>query len=429
MVQKCDVEGLKGDFVGVPRKKILSSMSPRDILLSEQTDINEISTILGKCRVLRVKPPSEDKPSGSSGPSEKEGDDGNSSKLKVRSKQRPPKGAFFCKYDIILTPATKSSRKGKINIVPYDGPDEEAEIDEASRRGRTGSTCSQDIEGAGEGGSADSETNSLGATESIDNNSKAPEDDDSSLGTNERRNRKQPTITEGSATLKIKVGSEHQAAIPPQVNKRKYSPIREPPLMVWKPQSITDAKLNSYFNDAAKILKDYMTKEGIDMTRSLPQNVPPGISPGSGGSSSDKRSSSHCAYREFDVDDLILLLHDHHYNTTTALRGLKNYPQDYIFTWSKEEKELYNAGFQKHASNLHSISQNFGETTKDHKDVVDYHYRFKIPDQFKRFQDLKREQARRMLEAGEHLRLNEYLSEGKNPANDMVNGMKKRQQW
>jgi hypothetical protein len=36
--------------------------------------------------------------------------------------------------------------------------------------------------------------------------------------------------------------------------------------------------------------------------------------------------------------------------------------------------------------------------TKDFKDTIDYHYRFKIPDQFRRFQDKKREQAVRMIE-------------------------------
>jgi len=427
LFKKYDVQALKGEFVGISREQLLSSMTPRDILLGEQTDINEVGTILGKCRVLRLKPLSEDECTSLSGSGEKEGADNNNSPSQVtlNSKRHPPKGAFFCRYNMTLTPA-KSKKKGKITIIPYDGPDDVDEVDEPSKRDRAESTASHNIDDAlAEGGSAGSETNSVGATEPIDIRSKEPDDDDSSLTTNERRNRKQ-SITEGNATLKIKVGNEHQAVIPSQVNKRKYSPSRESPLMVWKPHSITDAKLNSYFHDAGKILKDHMMKTKMDMTRSLPYNIPPSISATVG---SSDRSSSHCAYREFDVDDLILLLHDHNYNTSTALRGLKNYPQDYLILWSKEDKELYNAGFQKHASNLHSISQNFGNNTKNHKDVVDYHYRFKIPDQFKRFQDLKREQARRMLEVGERLRLNEYLSEGGNNNNGTMNGMKKSQQW
>lgn len=42
-----------------------------------------------------------------------------------------------------------------------------------------------------------------------------------------------------------------------------------------------------------------------------------------------------------------------------------------------------------------------GVETKSHKDVVDYHYRFKIPDQFRKYQDKKREQAKKMMESAE----------------------------
>jgi hypothetical protein len=338
------------------------------------------------------------------------------------------KGAFFCRYNITIEPPSKSSGKGKIIITPYEGPDEEDEVEEedflSTKRTRTESSVSQGSNMEQEGGTTGSEIDS---TESIDNIPKSVEvadDDDSSLSITDRRSRKQPSITEGNATLKIKVGLEHQATIPPQINKRKYTPKRNSPSAVWQPQMITDVKLNAYFKDAENILREYMKKKGMDMTRSLPHNVPSVFS----ASDSTARTSSHCAYREFNVDDLMFLLHDHNYNTTTALRGLKNYPEDYLFIWTREDKALYNVGFQKHASNLHNISKNIKET-KNHKDVVDYHYRFKIPDQFKRFQDLKREQSRRMLEAGERLRLNEYLSEGGHHGNGAINGMKKSQQW
>ena len=379
-------------------------MSPRDILLGEQSDVNEISTILGRCRVIRLKPLKDDG-STSPTPSNKKDDNDKSS-----SSSSTLKGAFFCRYNISIEAPTKSSRKGKVILTPYEGPDEEDEEEEPPSPSSKGTASSNDD----------------GSTEEMDvsNSTEVAANDNSSPSMTDRRDQNQPPITEGSGTLKIKVGLEHQAKIPLQVNKRRYIARRKSPLLVWKSQEITDAKLNSYFQDAQNVLKDYTKKKGIPMTRSLPHNVPPGIC------SKDPtvRSSSQCAFREFNVDDLLYLLHDHNYNTVTALRGLKNYPDDYLYIWTKEDKELYNAGFQKHASNLHLTSKNVKET-KNHKDVVDYHYRFKIPDQFKRFQDLKREQARRMLEVGESLRLNEYLSEGGNQGNGTTNGMRKGQQW
>ena len=373
-------------------------MTRRDILLGEQTDVNEISTILGTCRVIHRKPISDNQ------------DDFTSN----------PKGAFFCRYNIKIELPNKSSQKGKITIIPYDGPDEDDEEGDdlsypPTKRSRGNSTVSQgsNIEGTTEGSDGDS----------VDDDND-DDDDESSQGSSEKRIH--PSITEGSSNLKIKVGSEHQAEIPMQSHKRRYSSSREAPIEVWKPQEITDAKLNSYFTDATKILKEYMEKKGMSTTRSLPHNVPPGLTvPDENG-----RLSSFCEYREINVDDLLYLLHDHEYNTTTALKGLAKYPEDYLYIWTKEDVQLYNAGFQKHASNLHSIGKNLNDT-KDHKDVVDYHYRFKIPDQFKRYQDLKREQARKMLETSERLRLNEYLSEGsiQGSNNGTMNGMRKSQLW
>jgi len=47
--------------------------------------------------------------------------------------------------------------------------------------------------------------------------------------------------------------------------------------------------------------------------------------------------------------------------------------------------------------------------SKNFKDVVDYHYRFKIPDQFRRYQEKKREQAKRMLDVVEARRFQETV--------------------
>lgn len=420
--KKSDVVSIRGQFVGVSRSELVSAMTPRDILLGEQTDINEISTILGKCKVIRIKP------------------DPAAGRKRSSSRISKSQGAFFCRYNISIVPPPKSKGKGKIVITPYEGPDEEENEEDVQKHPnkkprmdtKRSSQQSDDVQAKEqERTTAEEATTENHAASKNGNSSSAEEkDDDSSQGMSDRRTRKKAPVTEGSATLKIKVGEEHQASLPPQMNKRKYLPTRKP-TMVWKPQGINDTKLHSYFNEASAILKAHMKEKGYDMTRSLPHNIPSEFS----ANDSKARLASHCAYREFNVDDLIFLLHDHNYNTASALKGLKNYPEEYLFIWTKEDKALYNAGFQNHSSNLHLISKNVAISNKHkgvHKDVVDYHYRFKIPDQFKRFQDLKREQARRMLEAGERLRLNEFLSEGgyqNGHASSTTGGPKKNQQW
>ena len=50
--QKEDIQGLTSHFVGVSRRHLLKTMGPRELILGDQADNNEISTILGKCRVV-----------------------------------------------------------------------------------------------------------------------------------------------------------------------------------------------------------------------------------------------------------------------------------------------------------------------------------------------------------------------------------------
>jgi hypothetical protein len=47
---------MNGWFQGKSKKALLSSMGPRDLVLSEHSDDNEVFTILGKCRVARRQP-------------------------------------------------------------------------------------------------------------------------------------------------------------------------------------------------------------------------------------------------------------------------------------------------------------------------------------------------------------------------------------
>jgi histone deacetylase complex regulatory component SIN3 len=56
--------------------------------------------------------------------------------------------------------------------------------------------------------------------------------------------------------------------------------------------------------------------------------------------------------------------------------------------WTKNEKSLFNAGFKKHTGQLRNIS--LGLPSKSTSEVIDYHYRFKIPSQYRKYVKKKR---------------------------------------
>ena len=72
-----------------------------------------------------------------------------------------------------------------------------------------------------------------------------------------------------------------------------------------------------------------------------------------------------------------------------------------------KEQEQFNNGFHEHQNSLEKINKVI--PTKNHKEVVDYHYRFKIPDQFKKYRSHKREQAQRMMEKVERRRYDDIM--------------------
>jgi hypothetical protein len=107
--------------------------------------------------------------------------------------------------------------------------------------------------------------------------------------------------------------------------------------------------------------------------------------------------------RECKIDELLTALKEHNYNPKAALAYVKAHPREYLTIWTEKERESFNSVFRRHSGSLRMISKALAGT-KTFKDVVDYHYRFKIPDQFRRYQEKKREQAVRMMECLEKRR-------------------------
>jgi hypothetical protein len=399
-LQKDDLQTLKGTFDEISRKNILSHLGPRDLLLSETRDVNEVDSILGRCHVVRRKPEPVESTSKN-----------NSSASKGR--KRSP-GAFVCSYNISI--AIKG--KNKVTISPYNGPDED-ECQPPTKRSRVNSYVDSDVD-IDNGSTTLSMDNGSGSIDGIvSNNTRS--DDESSLedGMKEFRTARPPT-TEGSATQKIMVGEKHQAVVPTFSIDQQTATLfgrAVAPSLVWKPNSVTDDNLDKFIDQAGGILRGYMKERGIVMNRKVPLNIDP------------KHLKSKFTCREFNMDQILKLFHDKNYNINAALKAIRGSPQSYLMIWTEEDKDLYNAGFKRHFSAIRFISKDMGLTKKD-KEVVDYHYRFKIPDQFRRYQDKKREQARHMLEVVENHRLGKYLSaETAQSINNSTNGSKKIHNW
>jgi len=470
-----DITSLDGQFIGVSRKDLLSAMTPRDLLLSDDTDANEVSTILSTCRVLRRK--SVASKANTKKQLNIEGDCSLaeehvvSKRAKTSSRMngnilsntttfggvgvgedndashRLPQ-PFFCDYNISV--GFDSTCQSTVNITPYVDPDDDdrGDTDNVSSFSTSSSqimshskkrTCIIINKGS-ESNSSDSKNNlhpTFHETNTDEKQNRILNMHSSEFGrlSNDVSVRRmtptsQLTISVGSS--KIKVGADYQAVIPLTVNRRDYAPSRSTvSQMVWKPDVISDAKLDFFLVKAQCILKIFADKHGLELTNMEHHLM-----------TSDTRDTSNIPrfhslsgaidYKEFEKDSILTLLHECHYDVTTALKTLSNDPQDYLSLWNKEEQELYNNGFQKHFNSLQDIRK--GIQTKNHKDVVDYHYRFKITDQFKRYRSQKRDQAWRMMQVVERRRSDEIMRKVSNwndsPSQQSSgNSAKKSHEW
>jgi hypothetical protein len=79
-------------------------------------------------------------------------------------------------------------------------------------------------------------------------------------------------------------------------------------------------------------------------------------------------------------------------------------PTRFICTWAQFEKEMFNDNFRRHHGAIRKIAKSVAPF-KTVQEVIDYQYRFKIPDQFRLYQERKREIAARIVECIDHRRM------------------------
>jgi len=189
------------------------------------------------------------------------------------------------------------------------------------------------------------------------------------------------------------IGASYQVEISPFLPFESKCKEENPSTLCWIPGRISDENLEKFFIEATKILRDYMQKNNLNF---IP--VPASDIFLNDCGDEIKTSTSTHKYdllRECNQDLLLETLHSCDYNSYKALARVQISPVSYLFLLKKEEQRLYNYAYRTYSGALRMIYKHIGN--RCYKELVDYFYRFKIPDQFRKFQEKKREQTRDIL--------------------------------
>jgi hypothetical protein len=340
----------------------LGRLKPLDLVLTDQYDDNVTATICRKVQVIYRRPESD-------------------TNLPIL-----PKGSYVCRYAIALGDDTMA--QDEVQLTPYMGENDnwnEMLLGPRKKRRLFGPGSTQEC--ASTSSSSDS-------------------DDSSSIHSTTRAAR----VDEGTVVQReIRVGSKHQAVVPDFTADQ--SVVSRNPSLVWKAQEIPKQSLSRFMEQVAAVLFPYLRENRLTqeepysplewsemeaVTKATGSNSLPTLSTMC--TSSSLSESSTGMLREFDIDAIMEVLHQKEYDTDTALTTIKASPSDFLTIWSMREKEVFNYSFRKHAGSLRMVLKGIS-SSKSVQDIVDYHYRFKIPDQFRIFQNKNREQAVRMMES------------------------------
>jgi hypothetical protein len=310
---------------------------------------------------------------------------------------------YICRYSLVLG---DSPDMPGVEVLPYAGENDEwHEMTLAAVQKKLRSSSDEEankVSGRQRSRYSDIASNSSASGIGSDSES------DTSFHSPRKRKSIEEGIDEGTTEQRfIRVGKDHQVSVPPFIPN--INSVSRHPIMVWKPEMIHQEGIDNYVCGAAEILTPFLrerrwtqeepyapfpTARLEEISKSLKQQRLPTLSSVSTVSSLATRKND--ALREVDTDALLRNLHASQYDVKSALVIVSASPQDFVTVWTPQEKSVFDACFRRYSGSLRAIYKGMGN--KELQDVIDYHYRFKIPDQFRRFQDRKREQAVRMLE-------------------------------
>ena len=388
--QKEDVQRLKGNFAGpLSKQQLLTFITHRDLLLSNQNDVNDVLSILDKCIVVNRRPDDEIPPI-----------------------DTLPTGIYVSRYSISFgeTPGTSI-------ITVYDGenqpwPDVVAKGGFEDRVKDNTTDAEHHQQESNNEGNTDKSGVARVPQSSLRESFFGEADTDGSFEESGSESSETP-LSEGANTKgRIQVGPDHQA----NLEKLEGKPVvSRNPNLVWIKEAGSAVEMDMFLEESSKILYDHLLLKGLltqeqffpfpaeQMQIFLTKQQLSSMTLSNLSTGSSMTKSSNRLTRECKLDNLIELLHLKQYNIAEALKMVQAVPQDFVTSWTKIERDLFEAGFRRYSGSLRMIAVN-SLHSKNFKDIVDFHYRFMIPGQFRRYQDKKRENAVRMMEIIENRR-------------------------
>jgi hypothetical protein len=311
-----------------------------------------------------------------------------------------PPGALTCQYQLALDPDDTL----QLDYLRLETANDLEGT--ASRRGMSSAPDSH----------SSLESNSLeAAVESSDDDD---DNDDMGDATDEDEKR---VVAEGEGSnlrTNISVGADYQAKVP-AFQGGAYSTSRRPPKPMWKPNVVSQDDLSKFLEAASVILNEYLATNNLttnDPYTPLPSgraeeimraNIEQGFLTASSMSTASVVAGStmrNSLRKECDADSLFERLWECNCDATAALAHIQQEPTRYISTWSSFEKEMFNDSFRRHHGAVRKVAKSLAPF-KSLPEVIDYQYRFKIPDQFRLYQERKGEIAMRIVECIDNRRV------------------------
>jgi BAH domain len=346
-----DLVARLGNAITPDSEEFVDRLEVQELVLTNLLEENDIAAIEGTCHIQYVKA-GQDVPSSL------------------------PANTFLCRYKLDIDNVNKTLEWDSISSFEMDEPAEEA--------------------------------NDYTVDETL---SSASDDDSASASSVEEISKVVIQEGEGGALRgDILVGSKYQMKIGPFVPGLTVRSRGRGPKLVYKSGRISDDDLHVFLNKVADVHNCYLSRQGMtmedpytplsqeraeEMMRKTPGNKP--LTGSSMSTASMLAGNRSRLLKECSSDALLEILSDHDFDTNAALVTIKSNLGRITVGWTRPEKDIFDDGFRRHQAALRMIAKAIAPT-KTMKDVIDYHYRFKIPDQFRKYQDKKREQAVRMVE-------------------------------
>jgi hypothetical protein len=205
---------------------------------------------------------------------------------------------------------------------------------------------------------------------------------------------------------KIRISDNHQADIPPQLDlQRKVSfrglanpPSQRVPTLVWDPATDEGDQVDTFIMDAYTLLGEYLRTIGVEPFHDVNYI----------GSFDNKAEAKRP--REIDMCSLLAELHECRGDARKAIRRIEADPDFYLTYFNKKDMDRFDASYRIYRDSIRMIANAFGDD-KCCKEVVDYQYRFKYCENFRRFMRKKREKAEEMMATVEDRMLLEKIKE------------------